>query len=168
MSLLEYYLAWNPPWQNVSVSNDELGSSPTMNGNRTCEIFGEIDVNHLTVGEELGYGEFGSVFRGKWLSPSGDQVSWAWQWEEWENSDFLYVLVNEWLRLALFLSLFSFFSFSLYFLSSFSISFLPFLFISFLFFFHLFPLLFFSFFLLSPSKCTVPLQCYYIFRSMWP
>lgn len=60
--------------QNLSMGNEESGSSPTMDGNRTCEIFGEIDVNHLTIGEELGYGEFGSVLRGKWLSPSGDKI----------------------------------------------------------------------------------------------
>lgn len=45
-----------------------------MDGNRTDEIFGEIDINHLTLGESLGQGEFGSVLKGTWLSPSGDKV----------------------------------------------------------------------------------------------
>lgn len=50
------------------------GSSPTMDGNRTDEVFGEIDISRLTVGECLGNGEFGSVLKGIWLSPSGDKV----------------------------------------------------------------------------------------------
>ncbi|KAK8723687.1 hypothetical protein OTU49_011493 [Cherax quadricarinatus] len=50
------------------------GSSPTMDGNRTDEIFGEIDINHLSIGQCLGNGEFGSVLKGIWLSPSGDKI----------------------------------------------------------------------------------------------
>lgn len=68
---------FNPSLQNLNISNNEESSSsnsPTIDGNRTGEIFGEIDMNHLTYGEQLGYGEFGSVLRGKWLSPSGDKV----------------------------------------------------------------------------------------------
>lgn len=61
--------------QNLSISSSgESSSSPTMDGNRTDEIFGEIDINHLTIGECLGNGEFGSVLRGIWLSPSGDKI----------------------------------------------------------------------------------------------
>ncbi|KAG7168944.1 Tyrosine-protein kinase HTK16-like [Homarus americanus] len=51
------------------------GSSPTMDGNRTDEIFGEIDIKRLTVGQCLGNGEFGSVLKGIWLSPSGDKMT---------------------------------------------------------------------------------------------
>ncbi|MPC22830.1 Tyrosine-protein kinase HTK16 [Portunus trituberculatus] len=62
-------------FQNLSISNSgESSSSPTMDGNRTDEIFGEIDINHLSIGECLGIGEFGSVLRGIWLSPSGDKI----------------------------------------------------------------------------------------------
>ncbi|KAK7078642.1 hypothetical protein SK128_025564 [Halocaridina rubra] len=60
---------------NTSVDSTALsGNSPTMDGNRTDEIFGEIDINRLSVGDLLGNGEFGSVLRGIWLSPSGDQI----------------------------------------------------------------------------------------------
>lgn len=57
------------------ASMNPSGSSPTMDGNRTHEILGDIDISRLTVGEILGNGEFGSVLRGIWLSPSGDKVS---------------------------------------------------------------------------------------------
>lgn len=66
--------------KSLSISNTTMdnsatsGSSPTMDGNRTDEIFGEIDINRLSVGQLLGHGEFGSVLRGIWLSPSGDQI----------------------------------------------------------------------------------------------
>lgn len=50
------------------------GSSPTMDGNRTNEIFGDIDINRLSIGRRLGDGEFGSVLKGVWHSSSGDQV----------------------------------------------------------------------------------------------
>ncbi|KAG0726441.1 Tyrosine-protein kinase HTK16 [Chionoecetes opilio] len=61
--------------QNLSISSGgEGGTSPTMDGNRTDEILGEIDVNHLNIRECLGYGEFGSVLKGVWLSPSGDKI----------------------------------------------------------------------------------------------
>lgn len=56
------------------ASMNPSGSSPTMDGNRTHEILGDIDISRLTVGETLGHGEFGSVLRGIWLSPSGDKV----------------------------------------------------------------------------------------------
>ncbi|KAK4312305.1 hypothetical protein Pmani_016258 [Petrolisthes manimaculis] len=56
------------------ASMNPSGSSPTMDGNRTHEILGEIDISRLTVGEVLGNGEFGSVLRGNWLSPSGDKI----------------------------------------------------------------------------------------------
>lgn len=61
--------------QNLSISSSgESSSSPTMDGNRTDEIFGEIDINHLTLGECMGNGEFGSVLKGIWQSPSGDKI----------------------------------------------------------------------------------------------
>lgn len=50
------------------------GSSPTMDGNRTNEIFGDIDINRLSIGRRLGDGEFGSVLKGVWHSSSGDQI----------------------------------------------------------------------------------------------
>ncbi|XP_042859998.1 tyrosine-protein kinase Shark-like isoform X3 [Penaeus japonicus] len=50
------------------------GSSPTMDGNRTDEIFGDIDINRLSIGRRLGDGEFGSVLKGVWHSSSGDQI----------------------------------------------------------------------------------------------
>ncbi|XP_064105314.1 tyrosine-protein kinase Shark-like isoform X1 [Macrobrachium nipponense] len=62
--------------KSLSIDNpiQNSGSSPTMDGNRTDEILGEIDVNHLSAGQVLGNGEFGSVMKGIWLSPSGDQI----------------------------------------------------------------------------------------------
>ncbi|XP_071521228.1 tyrosine-protein kinase HTK16 isoform X2 [Panulirus ornatus] len=65
--------------QSLTISNSTdtanvSGSSPTMDGNRTDEIFGEIDINRLSIGVCLGHGEFGSVLKGIWLSPSGDKI----------------------------------------------------------------------------------------------
>ncbi|XP_069170662.1 tyrosine-protein kinase HTK16 isoform X2 [Procambarus clarkii] len=66
--------------QSLTISSSSTdttnvsGSSPTMDGNRTDEVFGEIDINHLSIGPCLGNGEFGSVLKGIWLSPSGDKI----------------------------------------------------------------------------------------------
>ncbi|XP_068223675.1 tyrosine-protein kinase HTK16 [Palaemon carinicauda] len=62
--------------KSLSIDNpiQNSGSSPTMDGNRTDEILGEIDGSHLNFGQVLGNGEFGSVMKGVWLSPSGDQI----------------------------------------------------------------------------------------------
>ena len=62
--------------KNLSIDNaaQESGNSPTMDGNRTDEIFGEIDISRISFGKCLGNGEFGSVIQGTWLSPSGDQI----------------------------------------------------------------------------------------------
>ena len=53
-------------------------TTPTLDGNRTSEIFGRIDMNSLSIENidcPLGVGEFGSVFKGLWVSPAGDQVN---------------------------------------------------------------------------------------------
>ena len=53
-------------------------TTPTLDGNRTSEVFGRIDMNSLSIENidcPLGVGEFGSVFKGLWVSPAGDQVN---------------------------------------------------------------------------------------------
>ncbi|XP_076033316.1 SH2 ankyrin repeat kinase [Oratosquilla oratoria] len=55
-------------------TSDPNGNSPTMDGNKTQEVQGTIDCRSLVYIKELGAGEFGTVYRGIWTSPSGDKI----------------------------------------------------------------------------------------------
>uniref|UniRef100_A0A6A7G0H4 Tyrosine-protein kinase n=2 Tax=Hirondellea gigas TaxID=1518452 RepID=A0A6A7G0H4_9CRUS len=58
----------------VAPSSSQGPVTPTLDGDKTSEICGHIEMNSLSVGETLGTGEFGAVLRGVWVSPAGDQI----------------------------------------------------------------------------------------------
>lgn len=62
---------------NTSESSDTGAEMSTLKGNKTSEVCGRIDPESLSLGPTLGMGEFGSVLKGVWVSPAGDQVSFS-------------------------------------------------------------------------------------------